>query len=723
MPIKTRSSSSKDLSGLDPVSTTETSTSTDSGIDSSDNLDVLTKVLDSIRATNDSIKANQVAIDAINTKLMAHSVSMITTHETLATLDATVNTLTENFATLPGLFETNLADVQQNLRLEFSGNLTDLNTKLCSDLSSQRNDMTACFKNHVTTITALGNDLLTTTKNLTALQESTLSRLDVERIVVQKWEDELDPHIKSHYDLKQETTTRFDALDDTIKDIVDERLKAHTISSSPQIIRSSSSNRSVGFSQPISKDFSVSKLQKELKEIKLSSDALKDIEIFWDTILGAFTNLCQITQAYPYYRDLQPTFSFEVHFVESVMPPRFLPAEYDQAKRNYKSFGDIIRIFLHSGTAIIEASSPKAYLQLLSLSDVHDGFLLLRDLVFSLSPQLLGHYYDFRHDIDTLTIISGEHLSKFYQRVIKLSTEITLSKIQNGNMALLAFRFLSLLRSTKCQTIIGLVTPYWKQITQHRRNPKHLLIPLPWSFKDVYDDLICSDISYLNVPTDDLILSGPTPIAARGFSQATSHSTNSTRHLSTSRSSPLSTTIGIHKTKDGRKFISHNNTVLHPKKPLCQLCFNKHVNPWHPTENCPYKHPTQIIPRDVRERVMQHNAIHGAEKKDYTKTQDTPHAATSPPQATGNSATTLESSHIPIIPTEQPENNIDSSSPSAASTQSFEDTDEIIDTEYFDIPFPPATANMATTSNTQQFEDIDSASTITDHLQYLSYDS
>ena len=80
MPIKTRSSSSKDLSGLDPVSTTETSTSTDSGIDSSDNLDVLTKVLDSIRATNDSIKANQVAIDAINTKLMAHSVSMITTH-------------------------------------------------------------------------------------------------------------------------------------------------------------------------------------------------------------------------------------------------------------------------------------------------------------------------------------------------------------------------------------------------------------------------------------------------------------------------------------------------------------------------------------------------------------------------------------------------------------------------------------------------------------------
>jgi hypothetical protein len=43
------------------------------------------------------------------------------------------------------------------------------------------------------------------------------------------------------------------------------------------------------------------------------------------------------------------------------------------------------------------------------------------------------------------------------------------------------------------------------------------------------------------------------------------------------------------------------------------------VNPWHPTENCPYKHPTQILPVDVCKRVMQHNALHGAEKKDCTK--------------------------------------------------------------------------------------------------------
>jgi hypothetical protein len=32
-------------------------------------------------------------------------------------------------------------------------------------------------------------------KYLFALQGSTLSKLDVENIVVQKWQDELDPHI------------------------------------------------------------------------------------------------------------------------------------------------------------------------------------------------------------------------------------------------------------------------------------------------------------------------------------------------------------------------------------------------------------------------------------------------------------------------------------------------------------------------------------------------
>jgi len=198
-------------------------------------------------------------------------------------------------------------------------------------------------------------------------------------------------------------------------------------------------------SQTTSKDFSVFKLQKELKEIKLFGDSLKDLETSCDAILQAFTNLYQSNQAYPYYRDLVPTFYFEVHFVDSVQPPTFLPSDHDQAKRNYRSFGDAVRIFLHSGTTILEASSLKTYLKLLSLSDIHDVFILLWVLIFSLRPQLAEDYHDYHFDVDNLEIIPGEHISKFYQRVIKLSTEIKLSNICNGNIALLAYRFIFLL--------------------------------------------------------------------------------------------------------------------------------------------------------------------------------------------------------------------------------------------------------------------------------------
>jgi len=722
MAPKTRSSTSADQSKSTPDSNVSIDSNPSSTPSTVEDNDILTKVLTSIKATNDSIKANQAAIEAIQLKLESHSSSLDCNMKTLAIFDDTLRDMSLTVTDLPKLFETKMETIQQDLRQEFSGTLDTISTKFTTELSDQRHDMTVCFKNHVETITALGNDLFSTAKNLTALQASTLSTADVERIVVQKWEDELDPHIKSHYDFKQETTDRLSTIDTTVQDIVDNYLKTRLGSSSTTTLRSTSSpGRPLGFHQTISKDFSVSKLQKELKDIKLTSDTLKDIEIFWDAILGAFTNLCQVNQAFPYYRDLSRDFTFSVHFIDKIVPPRYLPIETMQVKQNYRSFGDALRIFLRSGTQINETSSPKAYLKLLSLCHVHDGFLLLHDLVFTLSPQLSGDYYDFRCDIDNLAIIPGEHLTKFYQRVINLSNEIMIANIQNGNMALLAYRFVSLLRSTNSPTITGLVNPYWKTITKHRRDPTHIMASLPWTFQEIYDDLISSDITSLTLTNVTSSTSIQEPFAARGLSHPPSSIKSTSSSQSASTRSNQATTIGIHRTKDGRKFISQNNHLLGPKAPLCQLCFNKHVNPWHPTENCPYKHPTQILPRDVRERVMQHNALHGAEKKDFTKTQDVQNAKHTPPQATGHSATVLESSHLPISSDLQ-------SSPTTSIETSLEDSsdlepsDEIIETEYFDVPFPPATGNAAT-SNALPYADIDCDSVITDHLQYLSYDS
>jgi hypothetical protein len=152
----------------------------------------------------------------------------------------------------------------------------------------------------------ISTDVFNMNTSLNALQDATLSKLDMERLVVEKWQDELDPHIQSHYEFKQETLTKLAALDRTIQDMIDGQLRSHPLlQASSGTSRSSvpRSTGSTGFHQPTSKDFLVFKLQKELKEIKLFGDSLKDLETFWDAILRAFTNLCQSNQAYPYYRD------------------------------------------------------------------------------------------------------------------------------------------------------------------------------------------------------------------------------------------------------------------------------------------------------------------------------------------------------------------------------------------------------------------------------------
>jgi hypothetical protein len=363
----------------------------------------------------------------------------------------------------------------------------------------------------------------------------------------------------------------------------------------------------------------------------------------------------------------------------------------------------------------------------LSLCDTRDGFLLLSTLVFSLSLQLSGDYHDYRQDIDTLTIIPGEHLSKFYQCIIQLSNEITLSNIQNGNLALLAYRFISLLRSTKCTTIIGLINPYWKTITKHCQDPSHLTAPLPWEFKDVYDDLIFSDILHLPNITSISHKTTILPFAARGLSNISTTVLKGTAPSSTSNTK--STTIGIHHTKDGRRFIRHKSIFLTPKQPQCQLCSNKHANPWHATEDCPYKHPTHILSKDIQERVMQHNALHRAENKNYNKNQDLPSSTSTPRQATGHSATTLESSHLLLNNSSLPtadvtavlEQVIDTTNTDSSNQP--EDQNEIIDTEYFDVPIVSVTTNAASINIDTPYADIESDAIITDHLQYLSYEN
>jgi hypothetical protein len=150
-------------------------------------------------------------------------------------------------------------------------------------LNTHHSESIQCFKSQATNIAHLASDGADLSKTLSFVQDSTLSKLDVERIVVQKWQDKLDPHIQSHYDLQKEVTTRFSELDTTIQSTINNHpiIPQFTSTSSSSTIRPRPPTQSsFGFHQSDSKDFSVSKLQKELKDIKLFGDTLKELEFF-----------------------------------------------------------------------------------------------------------------------------------------------------------------------------------------------------------------------------------------------------------------------------------------------------------------------------------------------------------------------------------------------------------------------------------------------------------
>jgi hypothetical protein len=195
------------------------------------------------------------------------------------------------------------------------------------------------------------------------------------------------------------------------------------------------------------------------------------------------------------------------------------------------------------------------------------------------------------------------------------------------------------------------------------------------------------------------------------------HQTNHKQHYNNNN------TFGIHRTRDGRKFITTtNSTTTNQSRIACTLCYNKHVNPWHPTENCPYKHPTHIIDKEIRERVMQHNAIYGTEKKNFNKTTDITRPGPHQPKtaAAGNIIIPTTSSDPPLHPSTT------SNSPPATDTDltrleegnHLSPDNEVIESDYFSYPIP-AEANLGHFTS----PDFTADEIISDHLQYLSYHS
>jgi hypothetical protein len=232
--------------------------------------------------------------------------------------------------------------------------------------------------------------------------------------------------------------------------------------------------RSSGFFQKESKDFHVSRLMKLLDQEVLRSDSLQDLELFFDSILAHFNTVALTSDLYPKYRDLPSTFDLYRHLCQLDWSIRPSTPDQHQGLANYRSFGVGLRRFLLNPKTFPQDTCPESYLQLLSLHNETDGFLILKNFTFLRSPQLDGKYRDFHTAVNNLIIYDGEHIRTFYGHATWLGNEIILANLQDGTLAVLHEHFLALLRDTKCHLTIGETSTFWREIQEHRRNPINL---------------------------------------------------------------------------------------------------------------------------------------------------------------------------------------------------------------------------------------------------------
>jgi hypothetical protein len=297
---------------------------------------------------------------------------------------------------------------------------------------------------------------------------------------------------------------------------------------------------------------------------------------------------------------------------------------------------------------------------------------------------LEGKFIDYRNEISKLTIIDGEPLRSFYSRVIWLFNKIQLAKIQDGSNAVLFEHFLTLLRATGNHVILAETSITWKKIKAHRRLPNYMNIPLPWTLNEILRDLETANITILHMPSNPHEHNLPTPVVFKAMNNKYGH------HQRLPTSHP-----------NNREY--KPPPIASTQKNKCLLCNNQHPNPWHPTEQCPFKDPSLIQNKLIRDNVLQPNTLDGKTNNKlglklltqhpYTKivkledlnipTLDHENNQPLPPEPATNSDDQLEHIFHPIPDT-------------SSDTEEHDEDAQCIDTQYFDVPTP--TANFSKTN-------------------------
>ncbi len=140
----------------------------------------------------ESIRANQVTIQTLMTKLDTNSILLDGTSKKLLTLCDQVQSLQSTVLdTMPKELNATFEVVKQDLRLDVSTSITNLSTKIYQDIRTHQTESLQCFKTQAIGISHITTKIADLSKTLSTIHDTSLSKLDVEQIVVSKWQDEL----------------------------------------------------------------------------------------------------------------------------------------------------------------------------------------------------------------------------------------------------------------------------------------------------------------------------------------------------------------------------------------------------------------------------------------------------------------------------------------------------------------------------------------------------
>ena len=362
--------------------------------------------------------------------------------------------------------------------------------------------------------------------------------------------------------------------------------------------------------------------KKNLEDIILKDDSVTACSEFWEHVNMALTSTLQTNKGLPDFTNL----SSKSDPVHTMLPARD-DHRFNECSQAYTFFDRVLHSKLTDAKTITITSCPRGYNVLQAYRVTLKGFQLLIKLMTSLCPQLGGIAPSSADLVTTFSLSPGEPFADFHCRAVEAHNEITLRKDLTGQANAIVGKYITLLHPISGFSMY--LHPYFADWQRHTMIYNNHLIVFSHALHDIYEYLLImkvpSTFPIADTPdTPSLPLIGQVevdPIVA-------SASNNNTKQSSSDDKFPGKQGVRF---KQGTSFnTSRYQSQQSKDKPIpktCSACgmnnydIIKGVNVLHTCkpEECPFRSPAHIRPKDVRESVIQYNFSHNMKPPSYDK--------------------------------------------------------------------------------------------------------